>query len=332
MKNKISIKDQIFNSVADTLEIQLKKHGLKWSKNWVENSTTQDLNIISKKPYNGFNTFLLFGSRMQNAYKYPFWLTFNQAKDLKFKILKGSKSTLIGYYEVKEQVYNESKHKKYKTISNTYLKNGVLYIKLFIQKKSNVFNIQQTTIMNDQKTLDKYINKFIKKEKESLINTDQDYTEIQNIIYNLAIVNHEKSGGCFYSPLHDQITMIEKNQFNSNSDYTSVLFHELAHWTKTEKRTNREKLKLPYSNEELVAEITSVFLSIYYGVELFPRENHTAYIQSWLKSCKDKKKSIYQAFQLAKKSSQFITEKIDIKLNKIITSETKEKIKKQLTN
>jgi len=35
---------------------------------------------------------------------------------------------------------------------------------------------------------------------------------------------------------------------------------------------------------------------------------------------------------LAKKSSQFITEKIDIKLNKIITLETKEEIKKQLTN
>ena len=104
--------------------------------------------------------------------------------------------------------------------------------------------------------------------------------------------------------------MIRKEQFNSNEDYLSVLFHELAHSTMLENRCNRDgKKKLDYANEELVAEFNFVFLS-QFSMLLYIRSDHTKYIKSWLKSCDNDKKAIEQAFKLAEKSSNYLVNAI----------------------
>jgi len=57
------------------------------------------MNLVSGKAYRGVNVFLLhvrgFGS--------PYWLTFNQAKQLGGNIRKGEKSSLAVFYKTWER-------------------------------------------------------------------------------------------------------------------------------------------------------------------------------------------------------------------------------------
>jgi len=64
-----------------------------------------------------------------------------------------------------------------------------------------------------------------------------------------------------------------KERFNSEGNYLATLFHELIHWTAKEERLPRECFKnyrmdsKARAEEELIAEIGSVFLAIHYGIK-----------------------------------------------------------------
>jgi antirestriction protein ArdC len=55
-------------------------------------------NLISKKPYRGLNVFLL----ATQGYGSPYWLTFDQAKQLGAHVRQGEKSTLVSFWKFNE--------------------------------------------------------------------------------------------------------------------------------------------------------------------------------------------------------------------------------------
>jgi len=64
-------------------------------------SESVQVNFFTNKPYQGKNQIDLIEAKEKNGFKSYYWLTFLQARDLRLKIKKGSKSTLInkGYRE-----------------------------------------------------------------------------------------------------------------------------------------------------------------------------------------------------------------------------------------
>ena len=48
-------------------------------------------------PYRGINVLMLWASAMNQNFATPIWMTFNQAKDLKANVRKGSKGSLVVY-------------------------------------------------------------------------------------------------------------------------------------------------------------------------------------------------------------------------------------------
>ena len=58
--------------------------------------------------------------------------------------------------------------------------------------------------------------------------------------------------------------------------------------------------------EELVAELGATFLCADLGIEPEPREDHAAYIASWLKVLKDDKRAIFSAASMASKSVEYL--------------------------
>jgi antirestriction protein ArdC len=54
--------------------------------------------LISKKPYRGLNVFLL----ATQGYGSPYWLTFDQAKQLGAHVRQGEKSTLVSFWKFNE--------------------------------------------------------------------------------------------------------------------------------------------------------------------------------------------------------------------------------------
>jgi hypothetical protein len=82
--------------------------------------------------------------------------------------------------------------------------------------------------------------------------------------------------------------------------YYATLAHETTHWTRHPSRLARDFCRKRfgdegYAMEELVAELGSAFLSV--DLELTPevREDHAAYIASWIKVLKDDKRAVFTA-------------------------------------
>ena len=104
----------------------------------------------------------------------------------------------------------------------------------------------------------------------------------------------------YYAPGPDYIQMPPFETFHNAESYAATLAHELTHWTKHEKRLARDMGRSKwgdegYAREELVAELGSAFLCADLGITPEVREDHAAYIASWLKQLKDDRRFIFSA-------------------------------------
>ena len=87
--------------------------------------------------------------------------------------------------------------------------------------------------------------------------------------------------------------------------------HETVHWTKHASRLDRSFGRKRwgdegYAMEELVAEIGSAFLSADLGITPEVRDDHAAYIASWLKVLKNDKRAIFTASGHAQRAATYL--------------------------
>jgi antirestriction protein ArdC len=103
--------------------------------------------------------------------------------------------------------------------------------------------------------------------------------------------------------------------FRDAESYYAVRAHETIHWTRHCSRLDREFGRKRFGDEgyameelvaELVAELGSAFLSA--DLELTPevREDHAAYIASWIKVLKNDKRAIFTAASHAQRATDFL--------------------------
>jgi antirestriction protein ArdC len=83
--------------ITDNVIKQLEQGVAPWRKPW---STSIPRNLISKRPYRGLNVFML----ATQGYGSPYWLTFNQAKQLGAHVRQGEKSSLVMFWKIDELV------------------------------------------------------------------------------------------------------------------------------------------------------------------------------------------------------------------------------------
>ena len=116
----------------------------------------------------------------------------------------------------------------------------------------------------------------------------------------------------FYNRTNDYIQVPERGQFNSQANYYATTLHELAHWTGHPSRLNREASSdmrsESYAKEELVAEITSMFVSAETGSPQTQEhfDNHAAYVDYWVKAVKEDPNALFRAVNQAQKASEEI--------------------------
>jgi len=100
------------------------------------------------------------------------------------------------------------------------------------------------------------------------------------------------------------------DQFPEASQYYSVLAHEATHWTAHASRCDRQLGKRfgdeAYAMEELVAELGSAYTMATLKLELTPRTDHAAYINSWLKVLKADKQAIFTAASKAQQAADYL--------------------------
>jgi len=130
-------------------------------------------------------------------------------------------------------------------------------------------------------------------------------------------VRFEDQNRAYYRPSADLIVMPKPDQFPDAREFRSTLLHELGHATGHESRLDREGItssdgfgKEKYAREELVAELTSAFMSAETGIERVD-DQHAAYIGHWLEALKGKegKHILFEAARDADKATDYMLER-----------------------
>jgi antirestriction protein ArdC len=115
----------------------------------------------------------------------------------------------------------------------------------------------------------------------------------------------------FYSYDRDIMQMPELQAFRDAESYYATLAHEATHWTRHPSRLDRDLGRkrfadAGYAMEELVAEIGAAFLCADLGITPETRDDHAAYIASWLQVLKNDKRAIFTAASHAQKAADYL--------------------------
>ena len=293
----------MIDKFIDKIEYDIEhENGPMWLKPWTGSGPT---NAATGRSYTGINYLLLQFDQLINEYTTNKWITFKQAKKHGGQVRKGSKAqTVIFYSQVpKQKARPDDKEEFY-----------------FMAKVYHVFNISQVDNLNI-KQLD------TENENETIENRLAADTVIDNYINGvkpgqtkIASFSPNNNGPvsnnrAFYNPKTDYINLPKREQFITNDEYYSTVFHELIHSTGHPKRLNRfnetnEEYKNhleSYASEELTAEFGNALLCQFTGIENNNVEkNSVEYLKSWLQVFKNEPKLLLTAASKAYKAMQHV--------------------------
>ena len=118
----------------------------------------------------------------------------------------------------------------------------------------------------------------------------------------------------FYNAKLDFINMPSIQQFETAAEYYVTLFHEAVHATGHKSRLGRKGImevnqfgSVPYSEEEIIAEMGAAFLSAEAGINYDAVvENNVAYLQGWLDKLRADKQFILKVVAQAQQATRYI--------------------------
>jgi antirestriction protein ArdC len=118
-------------------------------------------------------------------------------------------------------------------------------------------------------------------------------------------------GMAYYVAAQDFVQMPAFESFLKAESYYATLAHEVCHMTRHASRLAREFGQQRwgdegYAMEELVAEIGAAFLCADLGLTLDIRDDHAAYIASWLKVLKNDKRAVFTAASHAQRAADYL--------------------------
>ena len=269
----------IYSEITQSIIEQLENGAAPWIKPWKADSSA-DKNLVSQKPYQGINRLLLGMSSMVKGFSVPVWASYKQWEAIGANVKKGEKGTKIVFYSPVSKENKQTGDLEKYAVLKTYF----------------VFNAAQVEGID-----------IVPAETVTAEFTAVELAE-QRIIKTGAAISH---GGdaAFYMPSADRIQLPNKSAFNSEANYYATAFHELAHWTGSKIRLDRDLDKGRFGNpayafEELVAEMSAAFLCSDYGIQGELR--HAGYIGHWLKALREDSKAVFKAAALAQKAADYI--------------------------
>lgn len=279
-----------FQLLTDKILTLMESGTTPWIKPW---HSTPYANAITGHCYRGMNPLIATIDMMIYDYQTPLFVGFRQAKDMNWKIIKGSKATwlLWGGKSSKEVVDEETGEVK-KQFFNSF-------------KWLNVFNLDCVDDGEAQIKKEHYL-------KKNHIGGNNTEPRLDLAEQFIAAQNAEvKFGGdmaCYSSSL-DTIKMPNYADFTGAEAYYATFAHELSHWSGHSSRLDR-KLgnkfgSQAYAFEELIAELSAAFICNELAIAS-RIENHASYLASWIKILRSDSKAFLQAASQAQKASKYL--------------------------
>ena len=281
-------RDELVKKLCDAME----QGTAPWQRTWTDGDAP--FNAVSGRSYHGINSInLAVQSQALGHAEDPRWCTFDQAKEKGWHVKPGEKGTHIEFYKFDEKPkVDEFGDPVLDADGKQEVEKSVLVRNYVVFHASQIEGITpyEPKARNPIETSEK---------AERILN--ESGAEI-------------RQGGneAFYNQAGDYIQVPERDQFKSQADYYSTALHELGHWTGHPSRLNRETSSdinsETYAKEELVAEITSMFVSAETGIPQTQEhfDNHAAYVDHWVKAIKEDPNALFKAVNQAQKASEEI--------------------------
>ncbi|WP_176084247.1 zincin-like metallopeptidase domain-containing protein [Martelella sp. HB161492] len=290
---ELAVHSDIYQRITDRIVGQLEEGTRPWFKPWKGGAPCRPLRH-NGQPYRGINVVLLWIEAEDRGYTSPYWMTYKQAQELGGQVKKGEKSALVVYantFEKKEEDPETGEERERR---------------IPFMKGYSVFNADQIEGLPEQF--------HIAAQPEQPENEFDRIEAADRFFENLGADIRTGGSRAFYSSSGDFIRMPPFENFVSAEAHAATLGHECVHWTMHETRLDRDfgtkqRGDAGYAREELVAELGSVFLCADLGIEAEPRDDHAAYIGSWLKALKNDKRAIFQAASHAEKAVGYLHSK-----------------------
>lgn len=289
----------LIQATAERMLDLMKQGTIPWRRPWNDPNAPQNGSIngpwnpSTGKAYRGSNTLILRGAQLVNGYEDNRWLTFKQGLSVGAQVRRGEKGQQIAYWDFSktgkaqegEQPAVETEEKGYQGPS------------VFV---ATVFNASQIDGMPEPPP------PFVMPEMVRSLRVKELLDKHQPKL------SHDGGNRAFYSIAADSIHLPKRHTFSDDVSYQATLLHELAHWTGAKHRLDRDQSgrfgSPEYSKEELVAELSSLFISERVGIALGEQHEaqHAAYLQSWMKALADDPRTLFRAASQAERIMTFL--------------------------
>ena len=280
--------DSIRTAITNTIIESLEAGGLPaWRKPWASDPNGLGLatSLSTGKQYNGINQlYLQVVGGMNRGYQSKWFGTFNQIKQAGASVKKGEKAIpIILFRPVTRDRINEGGEQ--------------IEDKFFVMRTFNVFNVEQTT------GLDQFRVGFAQPSDTIF----ERFEAMDRLVAAVGIDLRHGGNKAFYSPSGDFIQMPYRHQFESSETYYQTLAHEMTHSVEKQVGYDRAEEDHAYAQGELIAELGASFLLAQLGIPASDNiENCTSYLDHWLKAMKGDTKFIFKAAATASKAVDFL--------------------------
>ncbi len=282
----------VYSRITDKIVSDLEQGVRPWLKPWnAEHAAGRITRPLrhNGQPYSGINTVMLWSEAMEQGYSAPIWMTFRQSRELGGHVRKGEHGSLVVYANTftKEEIDEDTGEEKEKHIP--------------FLKGYTVFNVEQIE--------DLPAHYYAMAEPPlNLIECD---ARLDAFFTRTGATIRHGGNQAYYAIGPDRIQMPPFEFFRDRESYYATLAHETCHWTRHPSRLDRDLGRKKwgdagYAMEELVAELGSAFLAADLQITPEVREDHVAYIESWLKVLKNDKRAIFTAAAHAQRAADYL--------------------------
>jgi antirestriction protein ArdC len=286
------MKADIYQRITDQIVSELQKGVRPWLKPWnAEHAAGRITRPLRGNgiPYKGINVLVLWSAAIENGFAAPIWMTYRQATELNANVRKGEHGSLVVYAD-----------KIVRTETDTATGEEAEYVIPFL-KGYTVFNVEQIDGLPEH-----YYAK-----PAPRVDTVERIDRAEAFFADTGAAIRHGGTMAYYNVSQDFVQMPPFESFRDAESYYATLAHETSHWTRHKSRLDRDFGRKRfgdegYAMEELVAELSSAFLSA--DLDLTPevRGDHASYIASWIKALKDDKRAIFTAASHAQRAADYL--------------------------
>ncbi|MEW8050410.1 MAG: zincin-like metallopeptidase domain-containing protein [Candidatus Thiodiazotropha sp.] len=291
MTKKSAPRQDVYTRVTDKIVADLEQGVRPWMKPWnAEHAAGRITRPLRHNghAYNGINILMLWSAAVTEGYSAPIWMTFRQAKELGAHVRKGEKGELV--------VYANTITRTEESANGEDVEQTIPFMKGY-----TVFNVEQIEGLPSH----------YYQLAEPVLDPVQRIEHAERFFAATGTDIRHGGNQAYYTMGSDRIQLPPFESFRDAESYYATLAHETTHWTRHPSRLDRDFGRKHwgdegYAQEELVAELGAAFLSA--DLELTPevREDHTAYIESWLKVLRQDKRAIFTAAAHAQRAVDFL--------------------------